>query len=492
MNILQQMLQQIDTNPLINALPPRLSDTELYQALGRHPITPENVREIPRDRRILLLDAIKETFVPTAQTLKITSTLQAMLYNGLQRRDPRDAANRLFIHEAAKLKGKPANKLPWWSSNATGAVLEGITGTGKSHAVDAFLQRYQQVVTHGPNDACGWRELKQLVYLKVHMPADGTRHGFLEGAFREIDRVLGTDYSTQYTGTRWSVEKKLVVFLFVLAMHRCGLLVIEEAQAQNLADNEFSKLFITLFLRLLNWGVPIALLGNPLAFTRLKMFSQDADRFSDEGWFKLHPVLDPQSLDWGSRWLPALWLPTLLDEPDEEYVAFSEHPLDQTLAGFVWRRTAGFPRYVARLRREVQRRALQLGLSRVTTKLVDDVYQTSDTMQPLHERIDAFVRRDARALDGYLDIPGSTYRVLWASMAPKPRTGDSEQVRASTSDAAEVCAPAKRRSAPRGGAQKSTRRQRGAADSADPGAVRTREMQDSLIASMRQSSPPAA
>ena len=45
------------------------------------------------------------------------------------------------------------------------------------------------------------------------------------------------------------------------------------------------------------------------------------------------------------------------------------------------------------------------------------VYRTSETMTPLHPRIEAFVRRDASALAKYVDIPTSTYTALWAADA---------------------------------------------------------------------------
>ena len=429
MNHLQQTLHAMQSNPLVAQLPPRMSDAQLYESLRISPITPEDVATIPLDQRLQLVPVFKQIFVPTPQTLKIAAQIQDMLYTGLHHRDPREETNRRFLFDSGNVKGRAIQDVHWWASHASGSVIEGITGTGKSHVIDAFLRLHRQVVVHGPDEQAGWKSFKQLVWLKVHMPSDGTRGGFLQGAFLELDKALRENYSDQYKGASWTVEKRLVVFLHLLAVHRCGLLVIEEAQEQNLAVNEYGSEFVTFFLRLLNWGVPTLLIGNPLAFRGLRTFSQDMDRFSEGGWFALHPTLSHTDAAWKNHWIPSLWMPTLLDEPDEPYRPFSEHPLDQTLQGFIWRRTAGFPRYVSRLRRAVQMHALRSGFRRVTADMVDAVYRTSELLAPLRNRIEAFVARDVSALPAFVDIPADTYRDLWASGTT---AGGSEVIRAET------------------------------------------------------------
>ena len=194
------------------------------------------------------------------------------------------------------------------------------------------------------------------------------------------------------------------------------MLIIEEAQEKNMLQPVIGRDFVTFFLRLLNWGIPTVLMGNPLAFTKLQESSQDVDRFSEGGWFRLHPQMDHQSEEWTEDWLPSLWNPTLLDYADAGYMPISEAPLDQTLAGFVWRRTAGIPRYVCRLRREVQEYALRIGASQVTAEMVDAVYHSSEKMSVLHQRIDAFVKKDWRTLKRFDDIPWDYFRRLWNPM----------------------------------------------------------------------------
>lgn len=425
-NPLRSELDRLKRNPLISSLPERASAIQLASKLRFCPITPENLQGIPISDRFTLLKIYKNTFVPTAQTLEIALSLQKMILEGYAQRDPTLATSRRLIYIGGQLKGLTLAETEWWPSFASGMVIDGITGVGKSQVIDRFLSLYPQTIEHEHNDACGWRSLKQLCWLKIHMPADGSRGGFLESAFRALDAALDTSYTQQYASRSWTVEKLLVVFLHLLSVHRCGLLVIEEAQERNLSQSAFGREFMTFFLRLLNWGTPTVLVGNPLAFENLQSFSQDVDRFSDGGWHHLLPTLDPSSPDWLEDWMPDLWCPTLLDHPDAAYTPFTTDPVDQTLAGFVWKRTGGVPRYIARLRAEVQDAALRMGMQQVTYELVDAVYRSSATMIEVHPRIDALVHKDWRALQRFDDIPSNVFRKLWepnpvADHVPSPK-----------------------------------------------------------------------
>lgn len=415
-NPLLQRLQQSDTNPLRVGVGPHRSQRDLLLALVNSPITPENVAEVPLARRLDVVSEYRNIFVPTAQTLEIASAMQDMLYEGLDRRDPRVQANRQHIARSAAQKGKKLAEVPWFPTDdatALGMLIEGITGTGKSKVVNRVLDLYPQVVDLGPSEECGWAHLRQLVWLRVHMPSDGSRGGFLIGAFVELDKALGTRYLDQYKS--WTIEKLLVMFLHLLTVHRCGILIIEEAQAKALSSiAPYGREFLTFFLRLLNFGIPTVLIGNPLAFVALRESTQDMSRFSESGSFRLEPVMDHRSKDW-QLWMKRLWAPTLLDQADAPYQPYSDHPLDATLEGFVWRRTAGFPRFVSRLRREAQAYALTNGAPQITADIVDRVYQSSAKFAEIRPFIEAFVNKNGLALNGYGDVPAADYRKMWES-----------------------------------------------------------------------------
>lgn len=420
-NSLQQSIEVMRQNPLTQGLPKRMNHLEMALALRFRPIIDTEVQKIQLEDRIHLVEHFKKIFIPTTVPINAAMALQDLLHSGLRSRNPLLETQKNFIYTSARLKDTDVSKLEWFPGFASGTVIDGITGMGKSQVVDRYLSLIPKVVDHGPGP--GWQALRQLVYLKVHMPSDGTRGGFLETGFRALDESLGTSYTSDYASSRWRIEKKLVVFLHLLAMHRCGLLIIEEAQQQNLSSTRFSRDFLTFFLRILNWGIPTVLIGNPLAFAELRTFSQDVDRFSEGGWHQMLPVLDPNSSEWVDHWIPGLWAPTLLDTSDSTYVPHSSHGLDQTLSSFVWRRTGGVPRYLCRLRREVQEFALRSRAPSINASMIDQVYQRSPKMRVLHGRIEALAQRNWAALQAYSDMPVQLFRQVWAS-AGEPTTAE--------------------------------------------------------------------
>lgn len=406
------ILKDAESNPLLAQMPPRLGMLELAKAVRNRPISTENLSGIPLSRRHELVDVFKSIVVPTSAGLEFVSSVQDMLYQGLTRRNPLIEANRQRISETSELKGTGEKNLPWFPSFASGSILEAITGMGKSQILDRYLSLLPTVIEHGSMPECQWARLKQLVYLKVHMPSDGSRGGFLESAFLALDESLGSNYRQEFKS--WTVERKTVIFLHLLSVHRCGLLVVEEAQERNLTHTVFAREFQTFFLRLLNWGIPTVVLGNPLAFTELRRFSQDADRFSEGGWHTMHPVNDPTDEEWVKHWMPGLWKPTLLDEPDAPYSPPSGGNMEPTLDHFIWNRTAGVPRYLCRLRREVQKRAL-FTKKAIDTEMIDFVYRNSKTFETIRPRIEAMVAKDWQKLQTFSDIPADTFRRLWTS-----------------------------------------------------------------------------
>lgn len=443
-NPLLLSIEQMRRNPLTTGLPKKLNQLEMALALRNRPINPEHVHEVSMEDRIFLVERFKAIFVPYSVCITAAIAIQDLLHSGLNARNPLLAQNRNFIFSAALLKGTEASQLEWWPNFASGIVIEGITGTGKSQVVDRYLSLIPRTIDHGPGP--GWQALTQLVYLKVHMPADGSRGGFLELAFRALDDALGTSYTAEYSSSRWRVERKLVVFLHLLSVHRCGLLIIEEAQEQNLSSSRFGREFVTFFLRILNWGIPTVLIGNPLAFDVIRGFSQDVDRFSEGGWHQMLPVLDPESAEWKEHWIPGLWSPTLLDSPDALYVPHTSHPLDQGLAGFIWRRTGGVPRYVCRLRREVQELALRKRASTIDAAMIDQVYKQSPKMKALHGRIEALTQRNWVALQPFSDMPAAMFRKLWEQPT---RHVDVAQQTATAPGRAELKTEAQKRPKPR-------------------------------------------
>ncbi len=424
------VLMQAVANPLVKRLPPFVTSAQMTQKLGSRPLSDVNWESVPVAERAVLLNQLKLTFCVTADSLSIAMALQSLLWDGLLARDPRLPEQRRMVYEIAEYDHKKVESMEWRDDFIGGITIRGITGVGKSAAVNRFLSLYPKVIQHGRNEAAHWVEFCQLVYLKVPMSADGTRGGFLQNCLLEMDKVMSTDYFKRHQGKQWTVERLLVNVLHYLSLHRCGLLIIEEAQQKNLAVSQFARDFLTFFLRLLNHGIPVVIIGNPLAFSELDSFSQDQSRFSEYGDFRIGPAYDFRDEEWRDEWMPNLWRATLLDEEDE--------PIED-LDELIWTYTAGFPRYVARLRRETLSVAIQMGSTKVCLDHIE-IAKMSPPMMGAAKLISAFVNRDWRDLEQFLDIPIAETRLRWSLMAPtQPTDSDSSAADKQTGiDAASV------------------------------------------------------
>ena len=158
------------------------------------------------------------------------------------------------------------------------------------------------------------------------------------------------------------------------------------------------------FLRLLNCGIPLVLIGNPMAFTNVMNFSQDLRRFSCAGVYNFEPVVDAYDPEWEKDLVPGIWGWTLFDEPDE---------IREGLNELLYERTGGVVDFLVRYRRESIIAAIRRGGTCVTA--VDmEVAWRGPKMEPLHKLIDALVTNDMQAAAEFSDWPLS-HMMRWSS-----------------------------------------------------------------------------
>ena len=378
---------------------------KMVQLLVNSPVPMAGQATVELSMRRLQVEKYHEIFVPTSNVIRVADQILRTLFHGLERRNPRLPEVQRWINATQQWHGHSIDAVPWNPIYAQGMILEGMTGIGKSHIVDRVMSLLPQTVDHQPNGDWGVQRLRQLVWLKVPMPADHSRKGLLISILAEMDRVLETTYYSHLVKTTNRVETLLVSVMRLLVQHRCGMLVIEEAQEANLGSQAFYRDFLNFFLRILNWGIPILIVGNPLSFYELQSHAQDEDRFTEGGWFSLLPEWGPESKTWINSWLPGVWDPCLLDLPDAAFTPVASVPQANDWPSFLWQLTGGLPRQLSRLRSEVMDFALLNGTSQITSEFVMMVFQSSDKFKAVAARNKALANHDFKALMRYKDIP---------------------------------------------------------------------------------------
>jgi len=283
-----QVIEEFRKNPLIEALPDILSPEEIAKRLGFFPDYKPDCRELPMHFRLLLLENAREFFIPLSRDIELYYTIINMIRRSYIHRNPMLNAYYSKINE--KITGlsdglrksmRPASL----RSRARGATIVGTGGTGKSSSVENNLLLLPQVIIHKSyqdNDLI----LKQLVWVKIDCPQDGSPRGLCLAFFAAVDEVLGTSYFARYVNKRNTINELLLFMARVAAIHCLGVLIIDEIQDLSQAKSGGEAHLLNFFVHLENGiGVPFILIGTPKALPLFKGEFRQARRASEQGDF---------------------------------------------------------------------------------------------------------------------------------------------------------------------------------------------------------------
>lgn len=340
----------IDKNPLLEDLTIELEPKSIWGKLHFDPWKDTNVLALSYVRKELLLDTLTQGYIPTQRLVEIAASFNRMYLLGYVYRNPYNPAIRRWLNEFSRWNGTDAIKLPSFSVFPRGMIIKGITKSGKTALIQRILSGLPSVIQRPSNREAGWLALNQLCYLTVPMSTDGSKSGFLRQCFLAFDAQMGTDYGERKRIMDSTIDMQLTEFLNLLVQHRCGALLVEENQEDNSLNRvTFGKSFGSFFLRVLNSGIPLILIGNPKAFDELETNAQFMSRMSDPGVFELFPSPNHTAAEWKFDLVPGIWRRTIFSEGDV--------PLDN-LEARLWEWTGGSPHWLTILRREALRAAL--------------------------------------------------------------------------------------------------------------------------------------
>ncbi|MBB5462633.1 ATP-binding protein [Paraburkholderia sp. Cpub6] len=387
---------------------------EMPSRLVNRPLDKLRWQEVIVRQRADYLEMVKTHFVPTPDAVQIAYALQKLIRAGYIERNPFLACKRARRRAIAQIKPDELRTAPWFSSFARAMVISGITGLGKSLMVARPLELYKKTHVHGPSVEGGWEQQLQLVHLSVQMSGDTSRLGFLDNILQAIDSATGdTNYYEMYGGpkSRMTTEKLMVKIGQILSQLYCGVLVIDEIQLRNFSGDQ--DLVLLFFLRLLNFGIPIVLIGNPNGFDRFTESAQDTRRLYSGGDFELWPAFDENDEAW-----------KIYVKGKLEFALLPlGFPVDERTIKEFYRCTGGVPDYFDKLWAAIQEKSLR---SRSTSIPFDDinlVYESAK-MNKYRNTIEGLVKRDLNRLAVTKDIDVTRFADWWGMelSSPSPST----------------------------------------------------------------------
>lgn len=283
-----ETIRQFQGNPLIEALPPRLSIPEIIRQLQRKgcPEYKETDRNGSSEDRGMLVQTLLRFYQPCEKDIDIYNKIERCIRWGYVDRNPFSPEFIQQQHHEYEAQTRDQGFIHYTQTYPTtnGFALLGVSGLGKSTTLRHVLGRYPQVIRHSRYNGIPFNET-QITWIHMDCPNDGSLKGLCEVFFEHIDTLLGTSYFSQYSGKSITLNKMRIAMARIARTYHLGVIVIDEIQALAVAKDESIPVKTLNFLvTLVNTiGVPVILIGTPRALTFLQKEFQQAKRASGQG-----------------------------------------------------------------------------------------------------------------------------------------------------------------------------------------------------------------
>lgn len=388
-----QVIEEYNGNPFIEALPPILSAEEAIEKLTVYPKYNPRERMLDKQYRIHLVQRLFQCFQPLTIHLDLESRISRVIRQGYLARNPFRPEYAAGLQEGYKMIHNLNREL---SSNnvfrttAAGFTIIGVSGMGKTTAINRVLSIYPQVIVHSDYRGINF-SMYQLVWLKLDCPFDGSLKGLCIEFFSKVDDLLGTDYYKKFGTGRKTIDNMLAVMSQIARNTGLGLLVIDEIQHLNRAKSGGDQKMLNFFVTLVNTiGVPVILVGTPKALSVLQSEFRQARRGSGQGdmiWERLR-----KDRNWNLL-LSALW----------DYQWTKQHmPLTNELSNVLYEESQGIIDIAVKLYAMAQIRAITTEKEEITAKLIRQV--AGENLKLVKPMLEALKSGDIRKIARYEDI----------------------------------------------------------------------------------------
>ena len=427
-NYSDQKLSEYNANPMIQALPPIFSDEEFIDRVTRMPDFSEEERYFDPQFRFHCVERLSRYFFPLNKTFELQRIISVILMQGYLARNPIEpeyARRANQIYEAIKTKsGKTIEEYVNVPTSASGFTLIGPSGMGKSTNFKNILNLYPQVIAHPEYS------VYQLVWLKVDCPHAGSLKGLCIDVFKEIDRLLSTNYFKKFGSTRNSEDYMLAQVAQLAHTHHLGMLVIDEMQ--NLVNARRSKDDLLNFLVKMDniIGVPVVRVGTNEAYPILQGNFRNARRGTGEGgvlWDRLDEekfISDNEDQDEIGEWQLFVG-----DDGMWEYQWTKNYtPFTEEISQALYYETQGIIDLVVKLFKMVQWRVISEGKDEIiTVELIHEVAE--EGLYLVKPMLDAIRSGDTEWMNKYKDIAPLSTVEYHNKYASKLKSKDLKEIR---------------------------------------------------------------
>lgn len=391
-------------NPLLQALPPIMTDKQAIIRLSHLPEYDGSMREQNDSVRYHLLRTSLRFFKPLTTHIELERAFGGAIRQSYL---DRNLAKSNYLIEVEQKVNKfksdwndPYNiQDDYVSTCAPGFNWAGISGGGKSQTAQRILGTYPQVIYHNEHLGQEFAE-SQIVWLKLDCPFNGSIKGLCFSFFNSVDTILGTKFLKTHAGGKRTANEMVPLMATVAANHHLGVLVIDEIQRLNSAASGGDEEMLNFFVQLVNTlGVAIVLVGTFSALEILGGTFSQMRRGTGEGDF----VWDRMSFD--TKWhsfVKTLWRYQFT----REKTSLEQNPglsLEQNpgLSKALYDECHGITDLAIKAYRFAQERAIATGNEVIDADIIKSA--AMDKFKIIRPALDAFKNKDKMAFKHFED-----------------------------------------------------------------------------------------
>ncbi|WP_203563843.1 ATP-binding protein [Deefgea sp. CFH1-16] len=384
----EQAVLEYQGNPLIEALPPILSEENAAVAMSNFPEEPsDEERQKPKEIRLHSIDRLNRLVQPLPIYLELESVVSTVIRSGYVGRNPMSTQTWRHLYGLSAERGIATE----FVSTASSFSLVGLSGIGKSTMLSSILKLYPQTIRHQK-----YRDTEfihtQITYLKLDCPHDGSLSGLCRAFFRAVDKALGQDRYTPQLKSKASVPELIQKMEQVASTYFIGALFIDELQHLNSAKTGGKENMLNFFVNMINSiGIPVAFIGTNSMVNLFSNVMRNARRASGLGQYEFEQPKEDDPI-WNLL-LDAIWRYQWVKQPQT---------LDTDLRKKLYELTQGVTDFLAKLMILSQRYAIQTGKETLTTDLLSYIADTK--MALLKPAISALRSGNPRQMKKFEDL----------------------------------------------------------------------------------------
>jgi len=389
----KQIVHDYELNPLIESLPPIFTEDEVIEYISVFPPFDEKERLMDPNYRFHCVQRLFQYFQPFEKHLDLEQRISRAIRQGYLHRNPMQKEEVRRVHESYQAIKKREFLKEYQTvakRTAAGFTIIGLSGIGKSTAIERVLSFYPQIIKHHE-----YREkpfiFTQISWMKLDCPFDGSLKGLCISFFSELDRLLGSNYLNKFGTQRSTTDLMLQRMAHLASLHGIGILIIDEIQHLNLSKSGGSDKMLNFFVTLVNTiGIPVVMVGTNKAISILQSEFRQARRGSGQGdmvWSQ-----SPKDESW-ELFLEGMW----------EYQWTTHYvPLTNEFSELLYDESQGIIDIAVKLFMLSQVKAITLGEEKISMQIVKSV--SNDSLRLVQPMLKALRTGIPSEISKYEDI----------------------------------------------------------------------------------------